>query len=117
MKKISLLLAALLLSVSAYAANTAVLTWTGPTTYTDGTPIVGTLSYNIYQGVQGQPKVKVGSPATTATVTISTGLNNATTYCWTVTAVLATLESAQSNEACKTFPALPTNAPTGLTAK
>lgn len=116
MKKISILAAGLLLSASVLAANTATLGWTGPTTYTDDTPIVGTLSYNIYQGVQGQPKVKVGS-ATTATVTISTGLNNGATYCWTVTAVQGTNESAPSNETCKTFPLVPPNAPTGLTAK
>jgi hypothetical protein len=114
MKKIVTALSALLISASVMAANTAVLSWTGPTTYSDGSPIVGPVGYNIYQGVQGQPKVKVGT-ATTTGATISTGLNNATIYCWTVTATQAALESAPSNEACKTFPAIPTAAPTGLT--
>lgn len=117
MKKISTFLAGLLVAASAFAANTAVLTWTPPTAYTDGSPIVGALTYNVYQGLQGAPKVKVGSPATTATATISTGLNNGATYCWTVTATQGTNESAPSNEACKTFPLVPPAAPTGLTAK
>jgi Fibronectin type III domain len=118
MKRELLFHALLLATSSAFAANTATLSWTAPSAHLDGTPITGALTYSIYQGVGvGSTKTKA-STATTTTSTISTGLNSGTTYCWQVTAQEGTgAESAMSNEACKTFPASPPQAPTGLTAQ
>ena len=111
MKKSLLAIALTLAAFSATAqpVNTAILTWEAPT-YSDP------LTYSIYQGLQGQPKVKVGTTSTLG-ATISTGLASGTTVCWHVTAVGNGLESAPSNTACKTFPFQAPAAPTNLTVK
>jgi len=92
----------------AMAANTAVLTWD----YTSNDPANDNPTYQVYQGLQGQPKA--AGPTTTAkTLTINTGLVSGKTYCWAVTAVVGANESSPSGEACKTFPPGPA-APTNL---
>lgn len=91
------------------APNQAVITFSRPTTYTDGTAIPSSvaITYGVYQGVQGQTKTKVAS-ISAVTATINTGLLSGTVYCWQVTAAAGGAESAMSNEACKTFaPAVP----------
>lgn len=115
-----LALSLVLSAFSAFAApNQAILSWVAPTTHTDGAPIGGTetLTYTIYQGLQGQAKVKGPTGITGLTVTISSGLLSNRTYCWDVTATSSadSIESAHSVEACKTFPASPAEAPTSLT--
>lgn len=104
------LLGLLLICGAAFAQTppTATLTWTAPTTYTDGTAIPSTvaLSYNVYQGVSPTALVKVASGVTTLTSTITTGLADGNTYYWSVTAVAGGLEGAQSNVASKTFAAV-----------
>lgn len=121
MKKIATFLPLALLSIGAIAApNQAVLSWVAPTMHTDGTPIGGTetVTYTVYQGLQGQPKVKGPTGIAGLTVTINSGLLSNRTYCWDVTATSSdapSLESAHSSEACKTFPASPLNPPTNLT--
>lgn len=107
-----------LISLGALAAtpNQAVLSWTAPTTYSDGTPVTDPITYTVYQGLQGQPKAKGPTGITATTVTISTGLLSGRTYCWAVTAATATSpESAPSAEACKTFPPAAPEAPANLT--
>jgi hypothetical protein len=99
---ILVLLSSFAVAQNAVAANQAVISFTAPTTYTDGTPITAVLSYGVYQALQGQPKVKVATVLTT-TSTITTGLLSGKTYCWQVTAIDGAQESAMSNEACKTF--------------
>lgn len=86
----------------AQAADPAVISFSAVTGYTDGTAIpAGTaISYNIYQGLQGQPKLVVANITTTGT-TIATGLVTGSTYCFSATAVVNGVEGAQSNEACK----------------
>jgi len=95
----------------------AVLSWTAPTTYTNGSLIgSATITYNIYQGLTGQEgttPVQTNLSATTATITA--GLTPGTTQCFEVTALVAGVESAKSNEACKTFAPLVPSAPTSLT--
>lgn len=100
------------------------LSWTAPTTNTSGTPIVGALTYNLYQGSSTPPAActlgvtPVQTGITAASITV-TGLLDDTTYCWAVTALDASeggVESAKSNTATKTFPPATPNAPTGLTA-
>ncbi|MDH4053676.1 MAG: hypothetical protein OEU93_19075 [Rubrivivax sp.] len=117
MKRLFFFLLALF-SMTAFAQNTATLGWTAPTTYTDGTPITEALTYQVYQGVgAGSTKAKVGTPLAGTTRTISTGLLGGRVYCWQVSTVAASGESALSNEACKTFPQAPPSAPSGLSAQ
>jgi ABC-type nitrate/sulfonate/bicarbonate transport system substrate-binding protein len=88
----------------AQAANTATVSFSPPTTMADGSaiPNPALLSYGIYLGEQGAAKTKVtisnGSP-----VPITSGLTTGKTYCVQVTAIIGGLESAMSNEACKSF--------------
>jgi hypothetical protein len=96
-------LAAPAMAQSAVAAPSAVLTWTAPTTFTDGTPITGTITYNVYQGTAANALTKVATGVTTLTDTISTGLVDGATYYWSVTAVVNGVESAQTAPVSKTF--------------
>jgi hypothetical protein len=106
---IALFLALAFVPVFAQTAPTATLTWTAPTTYTDGTTIPGTvaITYNVYQGNTATTLVKVASGVTTLTNTITTGLVDGQTYYWAVTAVAGGLEGAQSNVGTKVFASLP----------
>lgn len=99
----SLIVALLFLPLLALAANTGTINFTPSTQNTDGTAIDGPVTYNLYQGIKGAAKTKVGTVAATGT-TINTGLANGVEYCWEVTAVARGNESARSNEACKSFP-------------
>ena len=92
----------------------AALSWTAPTTNTDGTPITGTLTYNIYQGPTGA-LVKVQSGVTGLAATITTGLTGGSTQCFAVTAVVSGQESAQSNSACAAIPLSVPGAPGQVT--
>jgi hypothetical protein len=99
----------LLLAFAAQAQSvpSATITFTAPTTFTDGTPIpAGTvMTYGVYQGAPGATKIKVATITATST-TITTGLVGGATYCFTVTAIIAGVGSPQSNEGCKVM-ALP----------
>jgi hypothetical protein len=116
MKRIALFCAALIASacVLAQAAPQATLTWTAPTTYTDGSSIPSTVvvTYNVYQGPSATTLVKVASGVTTLTSSITTGLISGQTYFWAVTAVANGLEGAKSNVGTKVFAAVPPNAVT-----
>ena len=87
-------------------APTATITFTAPSTNTDGTPIATPVTYEIFQGgASGQEtlaaKGQAGSP-----ITVSTGLKDGTTVFWYVEAVDGNgVASAPSNEVCKAFPA------------
>lgn len=85
------------------AAPSAVLTWSPPTQFTDGTPITGAITYNVYQGTSATTLTKVASGVTGSTQTISTGLVDGATYFWSVTAVVGGVESAQTGPVSKTF--------------
>ncbi len=97
------------------AVNAATWSWTAPTTFVDGTTIPSTdaITYNAYVGTSG-----TGSEPTTPTVTgvtttsyTGSGYKPGSVECATFTAVVNTIESSHSNEACKTFPDVP-SAPT-----
>lgn len=99
--------------------GTATWMWSAPTAFTDGTPIpsTDTITYNLYLG--SAPGAEAATPAQTgitALTATSTGFSAGQEVCGNLTAVVNGLESAHSNEACKTFPAVP-NPPTGLTVK
>lgn len=89
-------------AVAQAADNDATITFTAPTTYTDGTPIpAGTvLSYNVYQGLKGGIKGKV-STITSLTTLITTGLVPGNDYCFEVSVLANATESARSGEGCK----------------
>ena len=93
------------------AVNPATWSWTAPTTFTDGTTIPSTdaITYNLYVGTAGK-----GSEATTpvqtgitATTVTTSGYAAGAVVCGEVTSVVNGVESARSNEACKTFPDVP----------
>jgi predicted phage tail protein len=80
----------------------ATLTFTPPTTNTDGTPVNGPLTFNLYQSTSPGTETKVQSGITASPDVINAGLKGGTTYYFELTAVDASgTESARSNEACK----------------
>lgn len=88
----------------AQTPRTATITFTRPTQYTDGSALGSaiTVTYNVYQGAKGSTsKPKVATITSTAT-TVSSGLQPGET-CWQISAVANGVESALSNEGCKTF--------------
>jgi len=110
-----------LFAAPALAQNTATLSFTAPTVDAEGGPIVGTLSYKVYQGLKGQTKTLAATITTTAH-TVSSGLQSGREYCWQVSAIqtvdaVPSAESALSAEACKRFPVAPSAPVTGLTVR
>lgn len=110
-KILSFLIAAFL-PLLAVGANTATITFSPSTTYTDGTnyPASAVVTYDLYQGVKGATKVRVGSFVSGGS--ISTGLLTGNEYCWDVVTVVkvgtaAAEEGAHSAEACKNFKGTP----------
>lgn len=91
--------------------NTATITFSPSTQYTDGTPYPSNavVSYSLWQGLKGAPRVKVGS--VTSGGAITTGLVTGNEYCWDVTTVVSiggvATESAHSVAACKKFDGVP----------
>ena len=104
MKKIIAIALLALASAPVFAANQATIKFNAPTKYEDGSTIATgtTITYNLYQGLKGAAKTKVGTVVSGSTVT--TGLQSGSDYCWQVTAVINGMESDKSNEACKAFP-------------
>jgi hypothetical protein len=105
MKKFLWLLLFPLVVFGQVAPPTAVLTWTVPTTNTDGTPITGTITYTVYQGTSASSLTQVATGITATTDTISTGLVDGTTYYWAVSVQVGGVSSAQSNVVSKTMAA------------
>ena len=88
--------------------GTATLTWTPPTTFTDGTPLIPATdisSYKIYSGtspgIYGTPAIVTGGTTTTYMMTIGTG----TTYFALSVVGMNGLESVKSSEVSKTITA------------
>lgn len=116
LKKLMPLLALLLLPFAAQAqtcvngasgiAPTANINFTAPTTNTDGTPVAGPLTYNVYQSSTSGAEVKVASALKGSPITVSTGLTPKSTVYFKISVTDANgQEGALSNEVCKTFPA------------
>lgn len=92
--------------------NTATITFSPSTTYTDGTayPTGAVVVYDLYQGIKGATKTRVG--AFSSGGSINTGLLTGNEYCWDVVTVVkvgtapVTL-SDHSAEACKNFAGKP----------
>lgn len=108
------LLVALLLALAACVAEAQTVTtsipvsWTAPTTNTDGTAITGTLTYQLYQGVKGGAFTAVGTPVSALTVTVTSATAGA---CFTVVAIetigSAVTDSTPSNTLCAEIPGSP----------
>ena len=122
MRKFALLLAALavaaLVAPAAFAtgptcvqgtagvAPTATLTFTAPTTNTDGTPVDGPLTYEIFEGSASGQETLAAKGVAGSPITVNTGLKDGTTVYFYVEPVSAAgTAAAPSNEVCKTFPA------------
>jgi hypothetical protein len=96
----------------------AVLTWTAPTTNTNGTPIIVPLTYNVYRGSSITTLRKLTTVAA-LTYTDPAGSATPTTYYYAVTATCAACtESADSGIVSDTIAAPPLTpaAPGGLAA-
>jgi hypothetical protein len=92
-------------------APVATLTFTPPTANTDGTPVNGPLTYNLYEGAAPGAEVKAATGITASPHVIDSGLKGGTTEYFELTATDALgSESARSNEACKAFPLSPPGA-------
>lgn len=118
-KRLSGILFALALIVAAIPANagTATINWVAPTQYTNNQAIpAGTaITYRVYGGRQGQPKTAIGS--TVALTYTHATAPNGETWCYAVTASVASVESAQTTEVCKAIPPLVPNPPTIVTVE
>ena len=117
MRKIVLVLVFLLIPVVAYAGY-AIVSWTAPTTWSDGAPLTTITGYNVYYGnthLGPYPnKVSVGNVTTTTINNIGNG-----TWYFTVTTLATNLsgsvvESAYSTEASKVIDDRVPNPPTSI---
>ena len=87
-------------------APTASITFTAPTTNTDGTPIATPLTYELFQGIASGQETLVAKGLSGSPISVTTGLADGETLYWFVEVVDANGNvSAPSNEVCKTFPA------------
>ena len=85
---------------------TATLSFTAPTTNTDGSPVATPLTYEIFEGSSPSSLAPVAKGVTGSPVTVNTGLTAGSTVYFTVAVVDANgTMSAPSNVVCKTFPA------------
>jgi predicted phage tail protein len=91
---------------TAGVAPTATLTFTPPTTYTDGTPISGAITYEIFEGAASGQETLAAKGLAGSPITVHTGLKDGTTaYFYLETVAADGNASAPSNEVCKSFPA------------
>lgn len=113
LKRLLFLVAMLPMLVQAQATTPQfVVTWTPPTTNTDGTLITLPISYQLYTGPAGK-EVKTGNPVTAPPYVV----NNPAplpgqTLCATITATVNGQTSVQTAEACGTIPFATPNPPT-----
>lgn len=105
MKKLTMGIALLAVCAVVYAAVTASVSWTAPTTNTDGSKITGAITYNLYSGATATalPFTAVVQKGMSNTLTqVMSGLTAGVQTCFAATAVVATIESAQSTPTCYT---------------
>lgn len=112
MKKISALLA-FGISVALAAALTTTVTWTSPTTNTDGSAITGPITYQLYVGPKGA-EVKYKTPVTSPPYVLVPTPPAGSQVCAEVTATVNAVESAPSAEVCANIPAPTPNPPTNV---
>src|ERR1700744_66240 len=86
------------------------LTWTAPTKNTDGSVISGAITYNLYNVTASGSTVLANAKGISTTSSQRTNLN-AGTPCYAVTAVVNSVESAQTQAICVLVTATPTLTP------
>jgi hypothetical protein len=105
---VALLLVRLSICAPAFAAgvpslDSAVLTWTAPTTNTDGSALMDIIGFNVYHGTSPNSMMMAASLAASTTSFVDSGLTPSVWY-WYVTAVNALgTESAPSAMVSKTI--------------
>ena len=102
------------------STNSATWSWTPPTTFADGSaiPTSDAITYDIFVGTAGKGSESSGPTAAGLTVQTWTGTGYApgAVVCGVVTAIVNGAMSSPSNEACKSFPDLP-SPPSNLAVK
>lgn len=102
-------------AVTTVPGPTIAVSWTAPTNNTNGTPIAGAITYNLYQGPQAGTLVKVQSGITGTSGVITAGIVPGTVYCFAATAVANGNESVQTSPACGVVAIGTPNAPGQIT--
>jgi len=98
------------------ASSSTTLTWTAPTTNTDGTPLTDLAGYKIYYGTTSGNYTNSINAGNVTSYTI-TNLTAGTTSYFVATAYdTAGYESVDSNEVVKTEPVVPDTTPPTVTA-
>lgn len=99
----------------AYAANPTTMSWTAPTTNTDGTPLIDLAGYNAYCGAAtGTYTVKKNVGNVTSVLISSIVTTNGTYYCVVTALDTSGNESSKSNEISFLLDTLVPAAPTFL---
>lgn len=120
MKTIVSVLVALICGLGFIAPNAsaadATMTWTAPTTRTDGSPLTNLAGFRIKYGtVAGSYPTVVQVPGAAVTTYTVTGLTGGVTYYFVMTAYdAAGLESSNTSQVSKAIPVSPPNPPTNL---
>lgn len=113
------ILASLLLFVLSLPvfAGTASLTWTAPTTRTDGSALSGAVTYKVYRGTSAAAVASATTPIGTATGTTYTDASapSGTQFYAVATVDASGAESVKSNAVSVVIPVAPPSPPTGLT--
>lgn len=109
---------ALLLCVCVAYAGTANLTWTAPTTRTDGSALTGAVTYKVYRG--SSAAAVASSTTALATVSAGTAYTDTTAPAGTQFYAVSTVDSAgvegpKANAVSVVIPVAPPSPPTGLT--
>lgn len=93
----------------------ATLAWSAVSKDIAGANLVGAVTYNLYQAVQGAPLTKVQTALVGVTGVISTGLTAGSTQCFSVTAVNSGLESDLAAPVCAAVPFVSPGIPSQIT--
>lgn len=111
MRLIVALVCLFILAPLAHATDVTV-TCVAPTTNTDGTPIAGAITFNLYNALKGATKVFKQSQPTCSFLEPSVAAGN---QCYAVSATVGVVDSGMTVEACTTItgtpPALKPNKP------
>ena len=90
---------------AAGTAPSATLTFTAPTTNSDGTPITLPLTYTVLMGTTSGGETVLATGDSGSPIVITASLKGGGSYYFELEAVDSNGSSIASNEVCKTFPA------------
>lgn len=106
MKKLAILICLLCAPLALAQSTSAVLSWSAVTTFTDGKPVTGPVTYNVYSYQKSDPGKAYLVRSTDQLTTTRTGVSPGE-WCWLVRAVVAGVESDPSPSACKVMGVVP----------